>query len=77
MAILDITTKTLLKLEAAGGILTEAVPPEGITPNDPFYVWLNMLPLVDVKLVSVWYDLYKAKLALKLEITRLLESQNG
>ena len=48
--------------------MTSALLPNGIAPNDSLDQWLEMLPLVDNKLVARWYDLHKAKIALNDEL---------
>jgi hypothetical protein len=67
----DLTTEALLRLEEAGGMLTSAIPPDGILPNDSLHAWLAKMPLVDGKLLARWYDLYRARIALEVQIDRL------
>jgi hypothetical protein len=72
-----LTTGDLLRLEDAGGILTDAIPPSDTMPSDSLHVWFSRFPLVDGKLVARWYDLYRAKVALQVEIDRLTSNAVG
>lgn len=72
MTVSNLTTAMLLKMEAAGGVLTDPSVAGPVTES--LYDWLYKFPQVDTQLVIKWYDLYKAKLALQAEIDRLTNS---
>ena len=69
-----LTTYDLLKLEDAGGILSDAIAPNGILPSDLLHVWVERFPLVDHQLITKWYAVYKAKIELQEEMARIFAS---
>jgi hypothetical protein len=72
MTVSNLTTAMLLKMEAAGGLLTDPSVTGPVTES--LYDWLYKFPQVDTQLVIRWYDLHKAKVAMRAEIDRLTSS---
>jgi hypothetical protein len=66
-----LTTSQLLKLEQAGGVISDALLPNGIATADTVETWFSTFPFVDRTLIQRWYDAYQAKTALQKELDRL------
>lgn len=70
MKTFDYTTSDIFKFENAGGILTSGTPIAELA-NQPLTVWFESLPLVDTTLVTAWYNLYIARVAMDATIKQL------
>jgi hypothetical protein len=64
------TTSEILKFENAGGILTSGIPLNELK-NKPLTEWFKALPLVDTDLVTAWYNLYIARVAMETLLKQL------
>jgi hypothetical protein len=67
----NFTTETLLRLEDAGGVISNGVLPKGLHWNDSLDVWFTKFPAVTPNLVAKWYTFYQAKRELDAQIKRL------
>ena len=64
MKTFDYTTADIIKLENAGGILTFGTPIAELA-DKPIQTWFTALPNVDTALVTAWYNVYIANVAMK------------